>query len=266
MKNKWTLDAWLNEAKRLRAQHEAAEVEFYDFLVETESEMESEWTAAGFTTFADFLDSSGLCDARRYNDYKRGRSVTADDVASKIGVECVLQISRASDEKAGSVRDALLTEVENKGSPISAERARQIRHAIEPKIRVPMSGLWKERAERAERENAALRGEVKRLSARVAELESSIDRAAKAETRESAPKQKAVAQQPTPPSKPGASGWWCNAHGSVGAKKDATGKFRCVKCAEIVVPAGIESNSGHSTARPSPPDLAHAVRAERGRS
>jgi cell division protein FtsB len=154
-----TLDDFLREARRLRDKADASEREFLEFLQGFEARRDL-WQSHA-PTFDSVI--SGICKPQRYRNWL---AASEDKVigphARAIGVSGAVQAVRIADpEKRAEAVSEMVRSVAHHGTVLSTERARGIVARYAPE----RSTLPDPDAERA-----ALKAEIERLRARVAQL------------------------------------------------------------------------------------------------
>lgn len=171
-----SIDDFLEHAKRLRSNAEAAEVEFLSFLRDFEVSREDLWKTAGVASYDSFLQSLALCNPARYRNFITGTNVIRDRTTS-IGAAATIAAARFRQPTVEAVSEYVarcenFREIHEVAPSEQTARSwvKQLDQA-EPKVVRQVSRL-----RQLEAENQQLRAESRQFQAKLKEAEKLIDR------------------------------------------------------------------------------------------
>lgn len=156
-----TRDEFLKRARELRAEADAAESRFLEFLYEAEKQRDL-WADTGLS-FAELVERENLCKAARYLAYKRVRDNHGADVVGSVGAHAVVAAGalKEPDAQREVIKRAEKWEKAN-GTAISEQSAKNIAKEERTRAATVQSGGRSyssvvEENERLRDENKALR-------------------------------------------------------------------------------------------------------------
>lgn len=170
-----TRDQFIAKAMEFRRHADEAHARFMLFLIEGELRHPDVWQQDG--SFASFLNNNGIADAGVFAKFKAAREQLGDNIAERIGTFGAIEAVRVVDptRRAEVVRslEAWTTE---RGAPPTQRLAHAHVVALDPKVRTPRPLKAQNRIDALERENAALRQQVKQLTAERDKLAASVEK------------------------------------------------------------------------------------------
>lgn len=178
-----TYEELVDECKRLRAAAEAAEGEFFRFLMRVERDHESVWREAGCSTFEQFLRSNNLVKVDRYALFVKGTERIGETNAAKC-VHSTIFIGRQPDPKPKQVAEYIkrvdaFREV-HRTAP-SEEAAREWSKEVFRRPAEAHKTIRRvDELHRLREENKTLRSQLAAAHARIAELEQGARKGKKA--------------------------------------------------------------------------------------
>lgn len=195
------LEAFILEAKRLRACAAEAEADFFRFLMDGERN-EAMWRGdpgakTGFTTFCELLNGADICRPHRYVRFKVAVERFGWDVVRSIGVEAATQVlpvpvGAASRTGSAEAPEAIVNDMqafrERNNTVPSRQQARAIvrKHYDPPPQKDEEAPSFDDRVKELEHENAQLKKALAAKDREIAKLKKELDAA------------RASALQPTP--------------------------------------------------------------------
>jgi hypothetical protein len=174
-----TFEAWVEEARELRASLFAAEARLLSFLLDFERS--GPWQDAGFSSFDKVLETHRLCSSTKYREFVAASDMLDAGTIAKIGAPAARCAAKIPDQKKRNLYiEAASLRVDDSGFPISEERAREMLQDISPSEKVPdnVRRVRQETSRLAEAENVirTLKSENAKLRTRVLELEAEVRR------------------------------------------------------------------------------------------
>lgn len=167
----------VSEARRLRAQAEAAEAAFLIYLHTVEQNHMSVIQSCGMETFDRFLRSFELCRPERYRDFVAGMQKVGAIAAQRIGTEATMMARKLSgQQQAGEYVGALDKWREQHGEvfPTSETAERMLRN-VDPRKTIPASVVRDEGRRALENDVARLKKENADLVAKLSRVEKERD-------------------------------------------------------------------------------------------
>jgi len=183
-----TFDDLVRGARRLRQRAEAAEVEFFLYLLEAEEKHEAIWRGAGCISFEQFLVSNSLAQPVRYTAFVAGVRRIGRDEAAKVGVGATIAAARArAEETVPEIMRRAAAFAANMGVAPSDQAAEAWRAELDPSPARPHLTLRRaDENARLRAENEKLRAENKALKKRLADLEARLESAKPAKKKQRA--------------------------------------------------------------------------------
>lgn len=187
--------AWLEEAKKLRAEHYRAQADFFMHLLNGEREEIHRKAAVAYASFVDCLKGENIVDVASYRSFVEAVDKFGFDSVRKYGVKQMREVLKVPSEAFSRVhptmtaREAVVEDLrqsyERNGVPASDRQAEtfRLKHYVKPEVRIVE--LDSDDPRRMNRE--ALEREVKRLRLENAKLLKTIERLQKTSERKKSP-------------------------------------------------------------------------------
>lgn len=158
-----TRDQFIAKALEFKRNADEAHANYMRFLMDGEIRFPDIWQQFG--TFETFLRDTHLCDASVYTKFKRACAEMGADITDKIGTFGAIEAVRVQDPaRRAEVVRSLTAWVDEHKSPPTQRLAHSHVVALDPRVRTPQSLHSKNRIDALERENAALRQQVRALT------------------------------------------------------------------------------------------------------